>query len=70
MFFQHPGQVLSREQLLSRVWGYDFDPGSNIVDVYVGYLRRKLGKERIVNVRGMGYRLETEARAPRRRRRS
>jgi DNA-binding response OmpR family regulator len=60
MFFQHPAQVLSREQLLSRVWGYDFDPGSNIVDVYVGYLRKKLGKERIVNVRGMGYRLEAE----------
>ena len=58
MFFQHPGQVLSREQLLSRVWGYDFDPGSNIVDVYVGYLRKKLGKERIVNMRGMGYRLD------------
>ena len=57
-FFRHPGQVLSREQLLSHVWGYDFDPGSNIVDVYVGYLRRKLGKERITSVRGMGYRLE------------
>ena len=56
-FFRHPGQVLSREQLLSHVWGYDFDPGSNIVDVYVGYLRRKLGKERITSVRGMGYRL-------------
>ena len=60
MFFRHPGQVLSREQLLSRVWGYDFDPGSNVVDVYVGYLRKKLGKERIVNLRGMGYRLEAE----------
>jgi DNA-binding response OmpR family regulator len=58
VFFRHPGQVLSREQLLSQVWGYDFDPGSNVVDVYVGYLRRKLGKERIVSVRGMGYRLE------------
>jgi two-component system, OmpR family, copper resistance phosphate regulon response regulator CusR len=58
MFFRHPGQVLSREQLLSQVWGYDFDPGSNIVDVYVGYLRKKLGKERIASVRGMGYRLE------------
>ena len=58
VFFRHPGQVLSREQLLSHVWGYDFDPGSNIVDVYVGYLRRKLGKERIAAVRGMGYRLE------------
>jgi DNA-binding response OmpR family regulator len=67
MFFQHPGHVLSREQLLSRVWGYDFDPGSNVVDVYVGYLRKKLGKERIVNVRGMGYRLEVEPGARRRR---
>ncbi|MFP5298864.1 MAG: response regulator transcription factor, partial [Actinomycetota bacterium] len=38
-FFRHPGQVLSREQLLSYVWGFDHDPGSNIVDVYVGYLR-------------------------------
>jgi DNA-binding response OmpR family regulator len=57
-FFRHPGQVLSREQILSHVWGYDFDPGSNIVDVYVGYLRKKLGKERIESVRGMGYRLE------------
>jgi two-component system, OmpR family, copper resistance phosphate regulon response regulator CusR len=58
VFFRHPGQVLSREQLLSQVWGYDFDPGSNIVDVYVGYLRKKLGKGVIVSVRGMGYRLE------------
>jgi two-component system copper resistance phosphate regulon response regulator CusR len=57
-FFRHPGQVLSREQLLSQVWGYDFDPGSNVVDVYVGYLRKKLGKNRIVSVRSMGYRLE------------
>jgi DNA-binding response OmpR family regulator len=55
--FRHPGQVLSREQLLSHVWGYDFDPGSNIVDVYVGYLRRKLGEDLIETVRGMGYRL-------------
>jgi DNA-binding response OmpR family regulator len=58
MFFRHPGQVLSREQLLSHVWGYDYDPGSNVVDVYVGYLRRKMGKGRISTVRGMGYRLE------------
>jgi two-component system copper resistance phosphate regulon response regulator CusR len=57
-FFRHPGQVLTREQLLSRVWGYDYDPGSNVVDVYVGYLRRKLGNDRIVTVRGMGFRLE------------
>ena len=56
-FLRHPDQVLSREQLLSRVWGYDFDPGSNIVDVYVGYLRAKFGAERIETVRGMGYRL-------------
>jgi two-component system, OmpR family, copper resistance phosphate regulon response regulator CusR len=61
MFFRHPGQVLSREQLLSHVWGYDYDPGSNVVDVYVGYLRKKLGKERISGVRGMGYRLEKQA---------
>ncbi|WP_084126612.1 response regulator transcription factor [Demequina sp. NBRC 110054] len=53
----HPGHVLSREQLLSRVWGYDFDPGSNVVDVYVRYLRRKLGHDRIQTVRGAGYRL-------------
>jgi DNA-binding response OmpR family regulator len=61
VFFRHPGQVLSREQLLSQVWGYDFDPGSNVVDVYVGYLRRKLGKDRITSVRGMGYRLDRSA---------
>ena len=59
VFLRHAGQVLSREQLLSHVWGYDYDPGSNVVDVYVGYLRRKLGRERIVTVRGMGYALES-----------
>jgi two-component system copper resistance phosphate regulon response regulator CusR len=57
-FLRHAGQVLSREQLLSQVWGYDYDPGSNVVDVYVRYLRRKLGADRFVTVRGMGYRLE------------
>jgi DNA-binding response OmpR family regulator len=57
---RHPGQVLSREQLLSHVWGYDYDPGSNVVDVYVGYLRRKLGNDRIGTVRGMGYRVAAE----------
>jgi DNA-binding response OmpR family regulator len=58
VFFRNPGHVLSREQLLSLVWGYDRDPGSNVVDVYVGYLRRKLGGAVIGTVRGMGYRLE------------
>ena len=57
LFLRHPDQVLSREQLLARVWGYDFDPGSNVVEVYVGYLRRKLGAAHIETVRGMGYRL-------------
>ncbi|MEI8413024.1 MULTISPECIES: response regulator transcription factor [unclassified Kribbella] len=57
VFCRHPDQVLSREQLLSQVWGFDFDPGSNVVDVYIRYLRRKLGSDRIQTVRGMGYRL-------------
>jgi DNA-binding response OmpR family regulator len=56
-FLRHPDQVLSREQLLSHVWGYDFDPSSNVVDVYIRYLRRKLGDGVIDTVRGMGYRL-------------
>ncbi|MFV0252733.1 MAG: response regulator transcription factor [Beutenbergiaceae bacterium] len=56
-FLRNPGQVLSREQLLSRVWGYEFDPGSNVVDVYVRYLRKKVGAARIETIRGMGYRL-------------
>jgi two-component system, OmpR family, response regulator QseB len=54
---RHPDQVLSREQLLSHVWGYDFDPGSNIVDVYIGRLRDKLAPDVIETVRGVGYRL-------------
>ncbi|MCK0438899.1 response regulator transcription factor [Gordonia alkaliphila] len=57
LFLRHPGQVLAREQILSHVWGYDFDPGSNIVDVYVRALRKKIGADAIVTVRGMGYRL-------------
>ena len=65
VFFRHAGQVLTREQLLSHVWGYDFDPSSNIVDVYVGYLRKKLGKGRISSVRGIGYRLERQGPGPR-----
>jgi two-component system, OmpR family, response regulator QseB len=59
VLIRHPGQVMSREQLLSHVWGYDYDPGSNVVDVYVGYLRKKLGSRSIETVRGMGYRLAT-----------
>ncbi|MFU8840654.1 MAG: response regulator transcription factor [Nitriliruptoraceae bacterium] len=55
-FMRHPGQVLSQVQLMDRVWGYDFEPGSNVVEVYVGYLRRKLGRQRIETVRGAGYR--------------
>jgi DNA-binding response OmpR family regulator len=58
-FLRNPGHVLSREQLLSHVWG--FEPGSNVVDVYVRYLRRKLGAQRIETVRGMGYRLTDHA---------
>ena len=57
-FMRHPGQVLSREKLLSLVWGQDYEPGSNVVDVYVRYLRRKLGTRRFMTVRGMGYRME------------
>ena len=60
---RHPGQVLSRQQILNGVWGYTFDPRSNLVDVYVGYLRRKLttnGRSPIETVRGMGYRMARE----------
>jgi DNA-binding response OmpR family regulator len=60
---RHPGAVLSREQILGAVWGYDHDPGTNIVDVYVGYLRRKLNAggdpAPIETVRSVGYRLRT-----------
>ena len=57
VLLRNQGQVLSRELLLSQVWGYDFDPGSNVVDVYVRYLRKKVGADRIQTVRGLGYRL-------------
>ena len=60
VFLRHPGQVLSREQLLSHVWGYDYDPGSNVVEVYVRYLRSKIGPDRIATIRGAGYRLVKE----------
>ncbi|NMG05346.1 response regulator transcription factor [Brasilonema sp. UFV-L1] len=59
VFLRHPMQVMSREQLLNHIWGYDYDPGSNIVDVYIGYLRKKLGSSRIETIRGIGYRLRT-----------
>ena len=58
---RHHGQVLSREQILSSVWGYEHDPATNVVDVYIGYLRRKLGRPDepapIFTVRAVGYRL-------------
>jgi DNA-binding response OmpR family regulator len=57
LFMRNAGNVLSREQLLSHVWGYDYDPGSNVVDVYVGYLRKKLGSDAVATIRGMGYRM-------------
>jgi DNA-binding response OmpR family regulator len=56
-FVEHADQVLSREQLLGMVWDMDFDPGSNVVDVFVRSLRTKIGAERILTVRGVGYRL-------------
>ena len=60
LFLRHPGQVLSRTQILSAVWDYSFDPGSNVVDVYIGYLRRKLddpGQASLIQtIRGAGYR--------------
>jgi DNA-binding response OmpR family regulator len=58
VLMRNRGLVLSREQLLSQVWGYDFDPGSNVVDVYVGYLRKKLGADLVTTVRGLGYRVD------------
>ena len=58
---RHPGQVLSREQILNAVWGFDYEPGTNVLEVYVSYLRSKLGVEDSVapieTVRGAGYRL-------------
>jgi DNA-binding response OmpR family regulator len=58
IFFRHPGKTFSREELLEKVWGLNHDPGSNVVDVYVGYLRKKLGSDLIETVRGRGYRLQ------------
>jgi DNA-binding response OmpR family regulator len=61
-FVGHPSQLLSRQELLSMAWDMDFDPGTNLVDVYVGYLRRKLGEALIETVRGSGYRLRLDGR--------
>lgn len=58
---EHAGQALSREQLLDRVWGYEVTGASNVVDVYIRYLRTKLGAQRIATVRGIGYRFEGRA---------
>jgi DNA-binding response OmpR family regulator len=62
-FMRHDGQVLSREQILSGVWDLDFDPRTNVVDVYIGYLRRKLGRPGspapIETVRSLGYRFRS-----------
>lgn len=63
VLMRNQGLVMSREQLLSQVWGYDFDPGSNVVDVYVGYLRKKLGSQLVRTVRGLGYVVETPSEA-------
>jgi DNA-binding response OmpR family regulator len=61
---RNQGRVLSRDQILRAVWGYEYDPGTNVVDVYVGYLRRKLkhgsGRSPIVTVRSVGYRLDAD----------
>ncbi|MFD1718310.1 response regulator transcription factor [Georgenia deserti] len=61
VFMRHEGQLLSREQILGHVWGYDFDPASNVVDVYVRALRRKIGADRVQTMRGSGYRLQAPA---------
>jgi DNA-binding response OmpR family regulator len=65
VFLRSGGAVLTREQLLEQVWGLAFDPGTNVVDVYVGYLRRKIGPDRIETVRNRGYRLREDRDAQR-----
>lgn len=64
-FMHHPGEVLSRDRLAAAVWQMDFDPGTNVVDVYVAYLRKKLekaGARPIQTVRGEGYRFDPDSR--------
>lgn len=59
-FMRHPGEVLTRSRILDHVWDFAYDGGSNVVDVYVRYLRHKLGTDRLETVRGVGYRLRTD----------
>jgi len=61
LFMRHPGEVLSRTRILEHVWDFAYDGGSNVVDVYVGYLRRKLDNDALETVRGVGYRLRADA---------
>jgi DNA-binding response OmpR family regulator len=61
---RHVDQVLSREQLLSHVWGYSFDPTTNVVNVYVNSLRKKLGADVVETVRGVGYRMRGGKKVP------
>jgi two-component system, OmpR family, copper resistance phosphate regulon response regulator CusR len=61
-FARHPGQVLTRDQLVSHVWGHDHTAGSNVVDVYIRNLRAKLALDAIETVRGVGYRLPADRR--------
>ncbi len=63
-FLRHPGEVLSRRHLLQMVWELDFDPGSNVVEVYVAALRRKIGSQFIETERGLGYRFVVPEQAP------
>lgn len=63
-FVSHPRQVLSRQELLSMAWGMDFDTRTNLVDVYVRYLRRKLGGHIIETIHGVGYRLRADSENP------
>jgi len=58
MLLRHKGETISRDQLLESVWGMDFDPGSNIVNVYIRSLRRKIGENRVTTVRGVGYKVD------------
>jgi two-component system OmpR family response regulator len=68
LFLRHPGEVLSRTRILDNVWDFAFDPASNVVDQYVGYLRRKVdrpwGRHDLQTVRGAGYRLRAERPPP------